>query len=126
MAAADDFDADPVAVARRFVGAAYFWGGRESSGLDCSALVQLALAACGRACPRDSDMQQAALGTLADGDAAYGDLVFWKGHVGWISGDNRLLHANAHHMAVAEEPFDAACARIAASGGGPVTAVKRL
>jgi hypothetical protein len=29
-------------------------------------------------------------------------------------------------MAVAEEPFDEACARIQAAGGGAVTAIKRL
>jgi cell wall-associated NlpC family hydrolase len=116
---------DPVAVAKRFIGAPYFWGGREVTGLDCSALVQTALRACGRACPRDSDMQEATLGA-AVAAPAYGDLVFWKGHVGFISGDNSLLHANAHHMAVAEEAYDAACARIEAAGGGPVTAIKRL
>ena len=120
-----DDEADPVAVARRFIGAPYLWGGREVTGLDCSALVQAALRACGHACPRDSDMQETALGIPVDAPA-YGDLVFWKGHVGFISGDNLLLHANAHHMAVVEEAFDAACARIAAAGGGAVTALKRL
>jgi cell wall-associated NlpC family hydrolase len=125
MAALDDYESDPIAVARRFIGAPYFWGGREAIGLDCSALVQAALVACGFACPRDSDMQQAALGQIAD-KPSYGDLVFWKGHVGFIAGDNLLLHANAHHMAVAEEPFDEACARIQAAGGGAVTAIKRL
>ena len=145
MAPIDAFETDPVAVARRFIGAPYFWGGREATGLDCSALVQAALMACGFACPRDSDMQEAALGVplgvaLGGGASngaseeasegvetpAYGDIVFWKGHVGFISGDNLLLHANAHHMAVAEEPFDAACARIKAAGGGAVTSIKRL
>jgi len=125
MVAVDEFEQDPVAVARRFIGAPYFWGGREATGLDCSALVQAALWACGFACPRDSDMQQAALGQKTD-TPAYGDIVFWKGHVGFISGDNLLLHANAHHMAVAEEPFDAACARIKAANGGAVTVIKRL
>ena len=125
MVAHDVFEADPVAVARRFIGAPYLWGGREATGLDCSALVQAALVACGYACPRDSDMQQAALGQKTD-SPAYGDIVFWKGHVGFISGDNLLLHANAHHMAVAEEPFDAACTRIDAAGGGAVSSIKRL
>ncbi len=124
----DEYEKDPVAIARRFIGAPYFWGGREATGLDCSALVQAALMACGHACPRDSDMQEAALGqSVADTEnPAYGDIVFWKGHVGFMSGDNLLLHANAHHMAVAQEAFDAACARIEAAGGGPVTTVKRL
>lgn len=125
LAALDDYEARYIDVARRFIGAPYFWGGREATGLDCSALVQLALNACGLACPRDSDMQKAALGQNVE-TAETGDLVFWKGHVGFISGDNKLLHANAYHMAVVEEAFAAACARIEASGGGPVTAIKRL
>ena len=55
-----------------------------------------------------------------------GDLLFWKGHVAWVAGDNLLLHANAHHMAVAYEPMDQAIARIKAQVDGPVTARKRL
>ena len=125
IGALDAYESDAVAVARRFIGAPYLWGGREASGLDCSALVQAALMACGHACPRDSDMQEIALGSKTK-QAQYGDIVFWKGHVGFISGDNLLLHANAHHMAVVEEAFDAACARIDAAGGGGVTAIKRL
>jgi predicted glycoside hydrolase/deacetylase ChbG (UPF0249 family) len=37
-----------------------------------------------------------------------------------------LIHANAHHMAVAYEPIAAAIARIAAQGGGAVTSRRRL
>ena len=36
-------DDDMAAVAERYVGAPYLWGGRESLGLDCSGLVQQAL-----------------------------------------------------------------------------------
>ena len=115
---------DWIGVARRFIGAPYFWGGRESGGLDCSALVQLALNACGLACPRDTYMQEAVLGTEVT-NAETGDIVFWKGHVGFISGPDTLLHANAHHMAVVEEPLAAACARIAETDG-PVTSLRRL
>src|SRR6185436_11892559 len=75
-------EADFVAVAERFVGTPYLWGGKSSLGIDCSGLVQVALAACGVPCPRDSDMQEKALGkptSLAGLQA--GDLIFWKGHV---------------------------------------------
>jgi cell wall-associated NlpC family hydrolase len=53
---------DYVAVAERFLETPYLWGGRTSEGIDCSGLVQTALAAAGAASPRDSDMQEAALG----------------------------------------------------------------
>lgn len=115
--------ADWVAEAGRLVGVPYLWGGRSAFGLDCSALVQLAMQAAGRDCPRDSDMQEAALGTtLAPGTPPErGDLMFWRGHVGVMLDEVRLLHANAHHMAVAAEPLAEAVARIAAGGGGAVT-----
>jgi cell wall-associated NlpC family hydrolase len=98
---------DFVAVAERFIGVPYLWGGKTSFGLDCSGLVQVAFASCGVDCPRDSDMQERALGTAVAGDLAglrRGDLLFWNGHVAILRDRNTLLHANAFHMAVAPEP----------------------
>lgn len=107
------FEADPVAAAERLLGAPYLWSGRTVLGVDCSGLVQAALFACGRGCPRDSDQQEAALGRpLAGGEAARrGDLAFWDGHVGLMLDGETLLHANAHHMAVAREPLSDAARR---------------
>ena len=117
---------DWVTTAERFLGVPYLWGGRDSLGLDCSGLVQQALFAAGRACPRDADQQQS-LGrdTLAE-PPTRGDLVFWRGHVGILMDRDRLLHANAHHMAVAVEPLAEATQRIAAKGGGDPIARRRL
>lgn len=120
------FETDAVAVAERFAGAPYLWGGRESLGLDCSGLVLQALQACGRACPRDTD-QQASMGQpIGRADLARGDLVFWKGHVAFALDAERILHANAHHMAVAIEPLDEAIRRIEATGSGQPTDFRRL
>jgi hypothetical protein len=117
---------DFVAVAERFIGAPYLWGGKTSLGLDCSGLVQAALTAAGVTCPRDSDMQEAALGAPVDlAEVRRGDLLFWKGHVGIARDAATLLHANAFHMAVASEPRAEALARIAA-GGSALTSVRRL
>jgi cell wall-associated NlpC family hydrolase len=130
LAALDEVAADFVAVAERFVGAPYLWGGKTSLGLDCSGLVQTALMACGIPCPRDSDLQEQALGITVAANVVHsnlrrGDLVFWKRHVAIVRDANSLVHANAHHMAVAIEPLGEAIARIRA-GGSDVTSVRRL
>lgn len=119
---------DPVTVATLLLGTPYLWGGNSAFGIDCSGLVQAACLACAIACPGDSDMQAAALGARVQGGTPprRGDLLFWKGHVAWVSGPDTILHANAHHMAVAHEGLAEAVARIAAQGGGPVTAHRRL
>lgn len=117
---------DFVAVAERFVNVPYLWGGKSGLGIDCSGLVQIALHACGIACPRDSDMQEKALGkSVSLAGLQGGDLVFWKGHVAIATGRNALVHANAFHMAVTAEPVAEALTRIAASGS-QVTSVRRL
>jgi hypothetical protein len=126
LAPVESREGDFVAVAERFLGTPYQWGGKTSLGLDCSGLVQVALAACGFACPRDSDMQQVAVGeVVTDGPRRRGDLIFWRGHVAIARDESTMIHANAFHMAVAIEPIDQAIARIRASDG-EVTCVRRV
>ena len=118
---------DFVAVAERFLGVPYLWGGKSALGIDCSGLVQMACQMAGIAAPRDADMQERALGTRIAGIEALerGDLVFWKGHLGIMLDGARLLHANAHHMMTAIEPVSEAIERIAAKGS-QVTSVRRM
>ena len=123
----DPLATDPVAEAERYLGVPYLWAGNSGFGIDCSGLVQAACLACGVACPGDSDQQSVALGEALPEDASLhrNDLIFWKGHVAWVVGDGRILHANARDMAVAYEDMDAAIDRIAVSDG-PVTGRRRL
>ncbi|HEV7880747.1 C40 family peptidase [Bradyrhizobium sp.] len=123
----DVYESDFVAVAERFIGTPYLWGGKTSLGVDCSGLVQVALDASGIGCPRDSDMQEAALGSALSQSEQLrrGDLIFWEGHVAIARDAESIVHANAHHMATAVENTRAAIARIKAAGS-EITSIKRL
>lgn len=109
-------------VAADMLGLPYIWGGTGGIGVDCSGLVQSALAAIGVDAPRDADQQEDALGnSVSFSDRKTGDLLFWPGHVGIVIEEDQLLHANAHHMMVAVEPVVEAVSRI-----GAVRTTKRI
>ena len=126
IVASDDVQHDWVSVAESFLGVPYLWGGRTHSGLDCSALVQLAAQSAQLLLPRNSSQQQHE-GTVVESvdQLQRGDLVFWKGHVGVMQSTTELLHANAHHMQVASEPLQQAVERINQQAGS-ITTMQRL
>ena len=123
---------DYVAVAERFLETPYLWGGRTSEGIDCSGLVQTALAAAGAS-------RRRATATCRKPRSASPSPSTNRGRrsLAAISCSGRamsescaipvtLLHANGWHMKVVSEPLAEARARIVAKGGGEVTSVRRL
>jgi cell wall-associated NlpC family hydrolase len=129
LAPRDDRASDFVAVAERFLGTPYLWGGKSCFGIDCSGLVQVSLTAAGTGCPRDSDMQRDGLGRrldLSEQNALQrGDLLYWKGHAAIARDAHTIVHANAFHMAAVIENTRDAIARIK-QAGSELLAIKRI
>lgn len=122
----DDHDTDPVEVAARFLGTPYLWAGNSRAGIDCSGLAQTVMLACGIPCPGDSD-QQTQMGRAVGHNEKLeaGDLVFWKGHVAVVSGEDEIIHATGAFMQVVREPLSQAESRIREQGNGDITHRRR-
>lgn len=113
----DSLGKDPLPFARLFLGVSYLWGGNGPLGIDCSGLVQMVLLVTGCSCPRDADLQwQWMQHRLSPSEVRPGDFAFWDDHVGIIDENDTLIHANAHHMQVVSEPFNAIYQRISKLG----------
>ncbi len=123
---------DFVATALRFLGVPYLWGGKESGGIDCSGLIQVALARAGIPCPRDSAGQAENLGVAVDlesGRAEFkrGDLIYFPGHCAIALNSHEVINANAYAMMVSIEPLEELVDRVKEeSGGTGITGVRRL
>ena len=125
--------------AEKFIDAPYKWGGRSAAGLDCSALVQLSLAASRHILPRDTGPQLQLLKKRAQGSGSLdnllndfrtgefgrGDLIYWNGHVAICVDTEDIIHANAFHHCVAVEPRETAFSRIEVSIGPPIAHIRR-
>lgn len=123
----DQRETDWVAVAERLLGLPYLWGGRGHGGVDCSGLVQVALAACGATVLRDSDQQATTAGKPGSLNPAawhHGDLIYTKGHVLIARGESSVIHATGRYWAVVIEDRNAAISRLNGMEL-PVTSVRR-
>ena len=109
-----------IEIGNKFLDAPYVWGGRTISGIDCSALLQLSIKTIGINLPRNTKDQLNFMTKSADfkeisisnkKNFNKGLIFFWSGHVAFTNNRNSLLHANAFHMKVAEEPIHDALLR---------------
>ena len=98
---------DWVSTAEKLIGTPYVWGGRNSIGLDCSALLQLSYQTYGKNIPRNSIDQSLLNKEIINEKEKMkrGFVIFWKGHVGIMVDETYCIHANAFHMEVSKEPL---------------------
>jgi cell wall-associated NlpC family hydrolase len=103
-----------IALAKRFLGLPYYWGGTTSYGLDCSGYVQLIYRLAGIEVLRDAGIQFEGSGLRAvrAGEEKAGDLVFFG------RAPNRITHVG---MMVDREEFINA-----RTGQSPVVQISRL
>ncbi|MBC7640179.1 MAG: C40 family peptidase [Rhodoferax sp.] len=85
-----EFGAAVMAIAARYAGTAYRYGGTTPTGFDCSGFTSYVLRQVGIDLPRTSDSQRAATARISRSEAVPGDLVFMPGHVGIYAGDGMM------------------------------------
>ena len=103
----EDKIADWVVTAEKLIGTPYVWGGRDTLGIDCSALLQLSYQTHGENIPRNSIDQSLLSKQIIHNNEKLkrGFVVFWNGHVGIMVNETCCIHANAFHMEVSKEPL---------------------
>jgi peptidoglycan DL-endopeptidase CwlO len=84
-----------VAIAMRYLGVQYVWGGSSPSGFDCSGLVAYVYAQVGVSLPHYTGALWNVGVPVSRSDLQPGDLVFFDGlgHVGIYIGGNAFIHA---------------------------------
>jgi len=93
-----------IAVARKFLGVTYTWGGTSSFGFDCSGFTQMLQRQRGVVMPRDADFQAAwsGVGEVQRKDLQPGDLLFFGEsathitHTGMYIGNGEFIHDTTH------------------------------
>ena len=87
------FGAAVMAVAARYEGIDYVYGGTTPAGFDCSGFTSYVLRQVGISLPRTSSQQRGAVRPVSRSEAMPGDLVFRPGHVGIYAGNGMMWHS---------------------------------
>ncbi|WP_245885890.1 C40 family peptidase [Xylanimonas oleitrophica] len=82
-----------VAIAMRYLGVPYQWGGSTPAGFDCSGFTSYVFAQAGITLPRSSSAQRYAGTVVSRAEAQPGDLIWSPGHIGIYAGDGMQVEA---------------------------------
>ncbi|MFP5347665.1 MAG: C40 family peptidase [Actinomycetes bacterium] len=82
-----------LAIAARYVGVPYRYGGNTPAGFDCSGYTQYVYAQVGISLPHSSGGQAAGGRRISAAQAQPGDLVYTPGHIGIYAGGNMMYDA---------------------------------
>ena len=95
---------EDIALAKKFMGLPYTWGGTSSYGYDCSGFMQMLISHRGKLMPRDADIQAAwsGLESVERKDLKPGDLLYFGSspqhitHTGMYIGDGHFIDSTTH------------------------------
>ena len=112
---------DVVASAEKYLGVPYVFGGEDSSGMDCSGLVQTVYADIGIELPRlVSGQMKMGTEVASLAEAQPGDLIVTGG------GDHILIYAGDHKVIHAPYPGRTVCLREAYMTDADITTIRRI
>jgi peptidoglycan DL-endopeptidase CwlO len=99
-----------IAIAMRYLGIPYVYGGASPRGFDCSGLTQYVFAQLGVSLARSADAQYRTVARIPRSQAEPGDLVFYLGgggayHVGIFLGGNKMIAAPRTGQVVRVQPI---------------------
>jgi cell wall-associated NlpC family hydrolase len=99
-----EFGATVLAIASRYAGVPYRYGGTTPAGFDCSGYTGYVYAQVGIDLPRTSSAQRAATRRISRSEAVPGDLVSLPGHVGLYAGGGMMWDAPSSGGFVSKRP----------------------
>ncbi len=118
---------DPFSGIKKFINVKYKWGGKNFSGIDCSALVQVFLNYNNKFCPRDTfDQIKFFKKKVKLSNIKKNDLIFWKGHVAIAISKKTLIHAYGPRKKVVIMPINKTIKLIERTAKLKVKGVRRI
>ena len=101
-----------IKIFKTFLKTKYFWGGKTSGGIDCSALLQIFFYYNNLFYPRDTKDQINYSIKKKSKRFSKGDIIFWKGHVAICINSLQLIHAYGPEKKVLIMPIKKTILRI--------------